>query len=171
MKIQEMILEDGITTIVLVHYVYRSAAGTTIFAGNNILPDVEGTWKVACAPNLMELSAHFGQEFPWQRSDDPRAVNCPLCKRTNQYQHHMKWLGERIPQQTVQESVIHLCIREVEKDSWRVACIPGKIGMSQYVEQAHKWPAQQTDNPRAVTCELCKKALAYRQRLDACISK
>lgn len=65
---QMMLLEDG-SLVHLVHFTYQDG----------------GVWKVACAPNLPCLSSVRGRAMPWRRSDDPRAVNCPLCQATGPY--------------------------------------------------------------------------------------
>jgi hypothetical protein len=64
---QKMVLADG-TEIHPIHFAFRH-------------PD-DGTWRLACTPGLKELYAHGSREHPYQRSDDSRAVNCPMCKET-----------------------------------------------------------------------------------------
>lgn len=36
------------------------------------------TWVIACSPFLENLTAHV----PWMRTNDPRAVTCPMCLRS-----------------------------------------------------------------------------------------
>jgi hypothetical protein len=53
-----MVQEDG-TPIALVHWTYQ-----------------DGHWRVACAP-------HVHPDGNWQRTNDARAVSCPMCKLTD----------------------------------------------------------------------------------------
>lgn len=80
---QVMILEDG-SGIVLVHFTYRGSLGAIV--SKNISLGGKEVWKVACAPALRELSSLPDRPGPWHRSSDPRAVTCPLCKKTEAYQ-------------------------------------------------------------------------------------
>ncbi len=79
---QTMILEDG-STLILVHFVYQSPRGTTQSEGEPLTP--EKTWKVACAPNMVEIAAQTTRSFPYQRTDDARAVSCPACQKTKEF--------------------------------------------------------------------------------------
>ena len=65
---QVMILEDG-SRINLVHFTCKDA----------------GRWIIACSPSLLSQSAIDGRAMPWRRSDDARAVTCPLCKQTPEW--------------------------------------------------------------------------------------
>ncbi len=88
MKMQEMVLEDG-TTLLLIHFLFQSPRGVLQITGRPLLPS-EFTWKIACTPNLMEFGADRSRECPWMRSDDPRAVTCPLCKATEIFQQRLQ---------------------------------------------------------------------------------
>ncbi len=95
MDSQEMLLEDG-RTILLVHFVYRSPRGTLAHEGTP-LANTEETYKIACAPRLVEMSAFGSRAFPWQRTDDVRAVSCPLCRETVEFQkaqHELATIGQ-----------------------------------------------------------------------------
>ncbi len=85
MKEQIQILEDG-TQVLLIHLVYRSPAGLTSSIGEPVAPDRPPTWKIACTPNLLEMAATQSRAHPWLRTDDPRAVSCPMCKKTPVFQ-------------------------------------------------------------------------------------
>jgi hypothetical protein len=86
------ILEDG-TKFVLIHYTYLSPAGTTSAEGEVLAPEQLDSWKIACRPSLTVHHAGNGRTVPIRRSDDPRAVNCPECKRTDQFISHAEALG------------------------------------------------------------------------------
>lgn len=75
MNAQTMILEDG-SEINLVHFQYFVPTG---------LLDTPGEWRIACTPALNKLQAHPGRGYSMTRSEDPRAVNCPLCKKAEQF--------------------------------------------------------------------------------------
>lgn len=58
--------------VTLIHFVYPTSDASP--------PD----WRIACMPNMVEF--HSTPYHPnYQRSDDPRAVSCPACKRTEVY--------------------------------------------------------------------------------------
>lgn len=78
-----MLLEDG-TQLLLIHFLYRSPQGLTKAAGRALVTPIE-TWKIACVPDLMEMSTTATRQCPWQRTDEVRAVTCPLCKDTEVY--------------------------------------------------------------------------------------
>ena len=76
MKQQVMILEDG-SEINLIHYVHK----------------VRNVNKIACVPTLPEADMCLGKKwYVWQRSDDPRAVSCPMCKATQEYQETVTFM-------------------------------------------------------------------------------
>lgn len=58
-------------TITLVHYTYRSVAGDG--SGND--------WRIACMPGMTEFY-HTNYHPNVHRTDDWRAVSCPMCKKT-----------------------------------------------------------------------------------------
>ncbi len=87
---QEMVLPDG-TLILLIHYLFRTPAGTTSLEGEPLVQGPE-TCKIACSPNLLEMCADANRPWPWRRTDDPRAATCPLCKETPQYKKAMALL-------------------------------------------------------------------------------
>lgn len=60
-----MLLEDG-SQVTPVHFTFQDGAGE---------------WWLACVPTV-DLRTVF-RPVPWQRTDEPRAVTCPLCKRTS----------------------------------------------------------------------------------------
>lgn len=79
MNYQTMILEDG-SELNLVHFQYV----------------IDGVWHIACTPGLTIMHAHERRGYPWIRSEDPRACNCPMCKATEQFkiasaQNPMLW--------------------------------------------------------------------------------
>ncbi len=81
---QKHLLEDGVTEVTTIHFVYLSPAGTTAIQGQPLVAG-KPTWKIACVPNLIQMAADRSRAFPWHRSDDSRAVTCPLCKETAAY--------------------------------------------------------------------------------------
>jgi hypothetical protein len=69
MSPQEMLLEDG-TKVVPVHFLYRPRLAT----------GRKGGWKMACSPEMYAMMKKEGE--PYIRSEDVRAVTCPMCKGT-----------------------------------------------------------------------------------------
>jgi hypothetical protein len=90
---QEMVLEDG-RKIFLVHYIFLAPKGTTSVAGQPATASKD-TWKVACSPSVEELSSAGNRGVPYQRSEDPRAVNCPLCMKTELFKRHLAEIQRR----------------------------------------------------------------------------
>ena len=46
-------------------------------------------WRIACMPKMTEF--HLTPFHPnYQRTDDPRAVTCPACKKTDMYEKARK---------------------------------------------------------------------------------
>lgn len=88
MDAQVMLLEDG-TPLVLIHFVYRSPPGVIRAEGapinTNVISVAEHTWKLACAPGMIELPAQMSRAWPYSRSDDPRAVTCPTCIQSQEF--------------------------------------------------------------------------------------
>ena len=80
---QTAILEDG-TEVTLIHLVFLSPVGLIEGAGKP-LSSLGESWKIACMPNLLEMSQQQNRAAPFMRSDDPRAVTCPNCKQSEQY--------------------------------------------------------------------------------------
>ena len=64
-----MLLEDG-TKVVPVHFVYRPM----LESGR------KGVWKMACSPEMYVMKK--GPDEPYIRSEDVRAVTCPMCQNT-----------------------------------------------------------------------------------------
>jgi hypothetical protein len=91
---QIMLLEDG-TEVYLVHFIYLSPAGTAHATGKR-LASASDTYKIACLPNLLQLSAHNGRPVPYRRTEDVRGVNCPLCKKTAEFEAATKQLAENL---------------------------------------------------------------------------
>lgn len=81
MNVQQTVLEDG-RVIVPVHLIYPSPPGVTSASGRPLAADAPATWKVACEPGRYELGGMGGRACPLQRTDDYRAVSCPLCRAT-----------------------------------------------------------------------------------------
>ena len=77
---QVMLLPDG-TEIHLIHFIYLSPPGVVAAVGRR-LTGAADTWKIACVPNMTQFSASGDRASPWRRSEDVRAVTCPLCSRT-----------------------------------------------------------------------------------------
>ncbi len=70
----DQILPTG-QTITLVHLTYEA----TVPGGTDDLP--VKSWRIACMPNMVEL--HHTTFHPnYQRSNDPRVVSCPACRKS-----------------------------------------------------------------------------------------
>ncbi len=82
MDSQVMLLEDA-TALVLIHFAYLTPPGTVRAQGLRLGPPLPDAWRIACAPHLTEFSSAPTRPFVWHRSDDSRAVTCPLCKATD----------------------------------------------------------------------------------------
>lgn len=56
-------------------------------------PDGRGEWRIACMPNMTEF--HQTPYHPaFHRSNDPRAVTCKQCHKTDAYMSAMVANGE-----------------------------------------------------------------------------
>ncbi len=88
---QVMLREDGSKQL-LVHFTFLSPAGTTKVEGMSLGGSGPPTHKIACVPNLVQLSSHMKRSMPWHRTDDPRAVTCPMCEGTQEYKDAMNAL-------------------------------------------------------------------------------
>ena len=71
MKPDTLILPSG-DEIVLIHYL-----------------DAYGTRGIPCMPGLTTFSSCPERHIPHIRSEEPRAVNCPMCMKSNAYQRAM----------------------------------------------------------------------------------
>lgn len=67
------------------HFLYRSAPGTTASEGEPLVPGGLFTRKLACAPELIELSAFGSRPCPYPRTEDVQAVTCPMCMDTAEF--------------------------------------------------------------------------------------
>lgn len=62
----------------LVHFVYGG--------------DTTGDWRIACMPNMTEF--HATEHHPnYLRTNDPRGVSCPACKKTPACRGHVDVLN------------------------------------------------------------------------------
>ena len=52
-------------------------------------------WRIACMPNMAELYATPHHPSP-RRTDDVRAVNCPMCKETAAYKKSLAILEAKM---------------------------------------------------------------------------
>jgi hypothetical protein len=85
---QQQMLEDG-TVIVLIHFIFKSPRGIIRAQGLPVkqIAQRQDSWKIACVPNMQteDMSQRFMQQFPWIRSEDPRAVTCPQCMQSPEF--------------------------------------------------------------------------------------
>lgn len=86
-------LTPDLQEFVLIHLLYQSSAGLIEQQGADLCPPRPKTWKIACVPGLLELAAHRSHPCPHLRTDDPRAITCPQCKKTVIYKERMAALG------------------------------------------------------------------------------
>ena len=82
MKPQTLITEDG-RRITVIHFCQQ------VSVDDLQQMRVVNEERVACLPNARDLSANE-RGAPVMRSDDPRVVNCPLCKSTPAYKFAME---------------------------------------------------------------------------------
>ena len=66
----ERLLPDG-SAAVPVHFLFRREG--------------EATYRIACMPVAMELSARAGKPFRPPMSEDPRACACIFCRDTDEF--------------------------------------------------------------------------------------
>jgi hypothetical protein len=94
---QYMVLEDG-SALLLIHFVYQAPPGVMRQQGVRLGPPAPDQWRVACTPRLPEADMSTGpkRQEVWHRSDDPRAVTCPLCKETEEFKRRMAFLDSMI---------------------------------------------------------------------------
>jgi len=87
---QTMVMPNG-DSLLLIHFIYRAPGGSVDENGESSGGDV---WRVACAPGMEDFAAHaVGQPFPWQRTEEPLGVTCPLCKETEKYRRAVEDRG------------------------------------------------------------------------------
>ena len=82
-----MILEDG-SVITPIHFLIRGTKGVMLQVGRGLAVGVP-EWKVACMQDATALHSIPTRDFPYQRSEDPRAVTCPLCKLNDQFEKRL----------------------------------------------------------------------------------
>ena len=66
---EKMILADG-SEVTVIHFLFHPEFGAE---------------RIACMPGLTIFSSGKFRQVPHIRTDDVRAVNCPLCKKTADY--------------------------------------------------------------------------------------
>lgn len=69
MSPETMILADG-TEITTIHYLVQ--------------PKFKAPY-IACTPGLEDFTAGKYRSSPWIRSDETKAVTCPMCKKTAEF--------------------------------------------------------------------------------------
>ena len=76
MKFETMISADG-SEMVLCHF---------------LCGPFPGAKSIVCMPGLneKEMCSVHGREVPLQRTEDPRAVNCPMCKKTLEFKQSLQ---------------------------------------------------------------------------------
>ena len=67
------------------HQVMFDANGSTRVVVHLELPG----GALACLPGMKGLEATPTRTWPYQRSDDPRAVSCRLCRETDAYKERL----------------------------------------------------------------------------------
>lgn len=170
MNVPTMVLEDG-RQVAVVHLVCQMATERQMPDGL-MVPVVD--WRIACTPGLQDLHGTNQRLEPWQRSEDVRAVTCPLCKRTQAYRSVRipgpkplpksppsdvalqppepkvmpKTVSDAKPESPPEDVVVHLAVQE--KTYWRTAC-----GMGE--------GKQRSDDVRTVSCSHCKASEDYEK--------
>ena len=143
-----IVLESG-EQVAVVHLVHQIRTERQMPDGL-MVPVVD--WRIACTPGLQDLHGTMQRLEPWQRSEDVRAVTCPMCQQTVAYRgmvipDEKRFLDSK-PAEVQEAGVqIHLAVRE--KLYWRTACGTGE-------------GKQRSEDVRAVTCVLCKESDEYR---------
>jgi len=79
---QMAIKEDG-STVYLIHFAFRWTD--------------KDVWRIACAPQATPLCSAPQRPHPWFRSDDPRAVTCPFCQKTEQFKQAKQGVQNLFP--------------------------------------------------------------------------
>lgn len=87
---QVMIQEDG-SELLLIHLTFKRGKEYERQEGSLMSKD---SWGVACSPNAVKLHGTH-ERGPYQRSDDPRAVTCPMCIATELFREAMARQGQK----------------------------------------------------------------------------
>lgn len=75
---QQQLLPNG-ASITIIHFTYET----------------NGQWQIACMPNMREFHrTKFHKNY--LRSNEPRAVTCPACKRSNVYVEAMGAINSNV---------------------------------------------------------------------------
>lgn len=117
---QVMVLPDG-TALHLIHWIY-----------------FDERWRICCAP-------HVEPDGSWQRTDDPRSVQCPHCQVTERWEKAINEARSPAADSAIQTApgqsrlTIHFAI------DGESACGRDSSGLM-----------LRTDDARAVTCPACQ---------------
>lgn len=84
---QQMILEDG-TSIILIHFTFLSPR--KLLKEGRVTDGPDLTWKIACRPFIVQIPQGEHGAVPYLRSEEPRAVTCPHCKGSSEWQQAMQ---------------------------------------------------------------------------------
>jgi hypothetical protein len=87
---QYLLHEDGSETL-LIHFAHNRP--DDLMSQVPRLRRVDTPYRIACVPNLISAAATPTRSWPYQRSDDPRAVTCPVCQSHPEYKRVMALLG------------------------------------------------------------------------------
>jgi len=77
---ETMILADG-SEVTVIHFLFHPEFGQS---------------RIACMPNLRVFSASKFRQLPHIRTDDVRAVNCPLCEKTADYSEGIRKIRGKV---------------------------------------------------------------------------
>lgn len=69
-----------------IHFVYQDVVGLADAKVSSLGGSRQQEWRVACAQNAIVDQPRQPNEAPWLRSDDARAVTCPLCRDSKAFQ-------------------------------------------------------------------------------------
>lgn len=167
MAMQTMIQED-LSTLILIHLCFQRGME---YERNGGVLTPKPSYGIACAPNITVMHATPEREA-WHRTDDPAAVTCPHCKRTEVYR---KAKVIRLVE-TVRASngvpvdacaiKVHLLVKRLGNeyrreggilqpcDSFTIACDTSTMLPKTGLMRTEEW--------RAVTCEGCKDTEAFK---------
>jgi hypothetical protein len=104
LNIELKLLPDG-TGRIRIHWLVRDPVGKIAIQSRVIETSwgpkvMEGQrWRMACQPHLASIAPQQqgDKTVPYPCSDDPRAVTCPECMKTEEFEKARQELEELVP--------------------------------------------------------------------------
>lgn len=122
----------------------------TKFAPVHWLVRIKGEWRIACNPNCADLATKPDRQRPWLRTDERRAVTCPLCLAVPIAQVEKEIV---MPEK---KEVVHFVFRPSPEIPWQLACSL-KMNLAGIMR---------SEDTRAVTCQDCIRSRHYLNKIQ-----